>query len=254
MDVSDLFWNASIKEIQNGYIGQGDYCICLICGERFEKGIIYREGDQFFEAEKFTQRHIMAKHQSAFDYLIGLDKKYTGLSDIQKEYLVNAYRKYSDRDIAQTMGCSESAVRNQRFKLREKAHQAKVLLALAALTEREKEADSIHDEKSKLVTVHKRATMVDLRYAVTQGESQKILSNYFDDTGHLKEFPAKEKKKIVVLRKISENFKHDKRYPEAEVNRLLKRIYDDYATIRRELIEYGFMDRTANGSSYWIKE
>ncbi len=252
MDVSDLFWDASIEELERGYICQNDTFICLICGEHFEKGIIYREGDQFYEAEKFMQLHVAAKHQSAFDYLVGLDKKYTGLSDVQKEYITNAYQRLSDREIAKEMGCGESAVRNQRFKLREKAHQAKILLALshlAGLTENKTE--SAHE---KLIPVHKSATMVDLRYAVTQEECRKIESNYFDDTGRLKELPSKEKKKIVVLRKIAENFSREKKYSEAEVNRLLERIYGDYATLRRELIEYGFMDRTTNGSSYWLKD
>lgn len=250
MDISDLFWDASIEELQCGYLCQGDNFICLICGECFEKGIVYQEDGQFFEAEKFMRRHIVTKHESTFDYLIGLDKKYTGLSDIQKEYLSNAYQRRSDRETAKAMGCSESAIRNQRFKLREKAHQAKILLALSrlsGLTENSTGSD-------ELMPVHKGATMIDLRYAVTQEESRKIQSNYFDGTGHLKEFPTKEKKKIVVLRKIAENFSHDRKYSEAEVNTLLKRIYDDYVTLRRELIEYGFMDRTTDGSSYWLRD
>lgn len=252
MDISDLFWNASIEELERGYLCQGDNIICLICGERFEKGIVYQEGNQLFEAEKFMQKHIATKHESVFDYLIGLDKKYTGLSDIQKEYLVSAYQHRSDREIAKNMGCSESAIRNQRFKLREKAHQAKILLALSLLSGlNENRTGSTSDQ---LMPVHRGATMIDLRYAVTQEECRKIQSNYFDGTGHLKEFPTKEKKKIVVLRKITENFSHDRKYSEAEVNTLLKRIYDDYVTLRRELIEYGFMDRTTDGSSYWLKD
>lgn len=252
MDISDLFWNASVEELQHGYICRNDSVICLICGERFEKGVIYQENNQFFEAEKFMQRHIIAKHQSTFDYLIGLDKKYTGLSDIQREYLLNAYKQCSDRDTAKAMGCSESAVRNQRFKLREKVHQAKILLALSHLSGLTGSRTNNTDEK--LMPVHKSATMIDLRYAVTQGECEKIQSHYFDDAGHLKEFPTKEKKKIVVLRKIAEQFSHERKYSEIEVNRLLERIYDDYVTLRRELIEYGFMDRTTNGSSYWLKD
>lgn len=252
VDVSELFWSASVEDMQNGYVHKDDCFICLICGECFEDGVVYQNNGSFFEAEKYAKMHMVAEHQSVFEYLINLDKKYTGLSDIQKEYLVNAFRQCSDRDIANTMGCSESAVRNQRFKLREKAHQAKVFLAIAALID--SKAENNRNEKDKLVTVHKRATTVDLRYAVTQDESQKIIANYFDDAGHLKKFPVKEKKKIVVLRKISGNFSHDKQYSEAEINRVLERIYDDYATIRRELIEYGFMDRTKDCSRYWIKE
>ena len=28
---------------------------------------------------------------------------------------------------------------------------------------------------------------------------------------------------------------------------------EDYVTVRRNLIEYGFLDRTADGRTYWVK-
>ena len=70
----------------------------------------------------------------------------------------------------------------------------------------------------------------------------------------LKNFPAKEKKKIVVLVEIAGQFRRDVSYTEKEVNALLAEIYpEDYVTLRRYLIEYGFMDRTQNGSAYWLR-
>jgi hypothetical protein len=30
-------------------------------------------------------------------------------------------------------------------------------------------------------------------------------------------------------------------------------VYDDYVTVRRYLIEYGFLDRKDDGSQYWLK-
>ncbi|XID96077.1 DUF2087 domain-containing protein [Paenibacillaceae bacterium WGS1546] len=29
--------------------------------------------------------------------------------------------------------------------------------------------------------------------------------------------------------------------------------YDDYAVLRRNLVEYGWMDRLPDGSQYWLK-
>ncbi|MCI1580038.1 MAG: DUF2087 domain-containing protein, partial [Clostridium beijerinckii] len=72
--------------------------------------------------------------------------------------------------------------------------------------------------------------------------------------GGLKSYPAREKKKIIVLEEISRNFSKGKQYSEKEINRILKRVYEDYVTIRRALIEYGFIERKKDGSSYWIKE
>jgi len=38
------------------------------------------------------------------------------------------------------------------------------------------------------------------------------------------------------------------------VNEIIKNRYPDFVTIRRYLIEYGFMERKPNGSEYWLKE
>ena len=80
------------------------------------------------------------------------------------------------------------------------------------------------------------------------------MRTYFDENGSLRECPAREKKKIVVLSTIAGQFKKGKKYSEKEVNRLLGRIYEDYPYIRRLLIEYGFMERTKDGTWYWVKE
>ncbi|MEG0457339.1 MAG: DUF2087 domain-containing protein, partial [Oscillospiraceae bacterium] len=63
----------------------------------------------------------------------------------------------------------------------------------------------------------------------------------------------KEKKKIIILRKIAQQFEKNIKYSEKEVNEILKAIYDDFVTIRRYLIEYGYMDRTSNCEQYWKK-
>ncbi|HEX9062442.1 MAG TPA: DUF2087 domain-containing protein, partial [Clostridia bacterium] len=58
---------------------------------------------------------------------------------------------------------------------------------------------------------------------------------------------------IVILKKISEQFEKNKRYSEKELNHIIKEIYEDFATIRRYLIEYGFMERTNDCKEYWLK-
>ena len=69
----------------------------------------------------------------------------------------------------------------------------------------------------------------------------------------LKVFSSKEKKKIVILRKLAEQFQPGRKYTEKEVNEILGAVYDDYAMLRRYLIEYGYMERTKDCSSYWLK-
>lgn len=98
--------------------------------------------------------------------------------------------------------------------------------------------------------------MIDERYCTTQDEERKILETMFSSLTplRLETFPAKEKKKIVVLRRICQEFTPERSYTEKEINSVLKEIYADFATIRRYLIEYGLMDRTRDGRSYWLTQ
>ena len=93
------------------------------------------------------------------------------------------------------------------------------------------------------------------RYLITQAEAEKIIKATFEslDPPVLRVFPPKEKKKLVVLRVIARQFEPDRKYGEREVNEILKPIYGDYATLRRSLIDYGFMARTLSGTEYWLK-
>ena len=109
-------------------------------------------------------------------------------------------------------------------------------------------------KEDEMIEVHKGAKMVDDRYFVSRAEEEKILASMFSSFSplKLKTFSSKEKKKIVILKKISEEFDKSKHYSEKEINSILKNIFDDSTTIRRYLIQYGFMDRTKNGSDNWF--
>jgi len=256
MDINELFWSSNIEGMKKGYIyiEENKKYICLICGESFERGIIYKTQDNFCDAEKAVEVHISEKHGSMFDYLINMNKKYTGISEIQQQILNLFMEGKSDKDISEIMSISQSTVRNHRFKLKEKEKQAKIFLSIMETLNSSKTQELSKQEK--LIGIHKGASMVDERYAITESEKEKILDSYFtgEDRMVLKNFPSKEKRKIVVLQHIAENFNSNKKYTEKEVNNILKRIYEDYVLIRRYLIEYGFMDRHKDCSSYWVKE
>jgi hypothetical protein len=59
----------------------------------------------------------------------------------------------------------------------------------------------------------------------------------------LRQIPASRKKRVVVLRRLLGRFAPGRAYPESEVNDLLREAHDDVATLRRELVDYGFMVR-----------
>ncbi|MEH7384861.1 DUF2087 domain-containing protein [Bacillus sp. JJ1521] len=251
MDISERFWSASLEELKQGYIQESDSYICLLCGEKIEKGIIYPLEGIFYEAERYMRIHIESSHQSVFDYLINLDKKLTGLTDHQNQLLRLFYQGKSDKEVQAEMGIgSTSTVRHHRFALKEKERQAKTFLAIMELL---KEKDQY---APAFVPPHKTAKMIDDRYAVTEAEQQAISRKFLPEgiNGRLIKFPPKEKQRLVILREITKRFEKDRIYTEKEINQILHAIYDDYILIRRYLIEYGLLERKSDGSQYWLKK
>ncbi|MHB8158428.1 MAG: DUF2087 domain-containing protein [Desulfocucumaceae bacterium] len=250
MDISNLFWNASQEELKNGYVEEEDCYICLLCGEKVEKGIIYPGKGILYEAGRYMRVHIDKVHGSVFEYLTCLDKRFTGLTDHQNSLLRLFYQGKSNEEVKKEMDIGSAAtIRNHRFVLKEKERQAKVFLTMMELL---KEKDS---HAPAFLNFHKSAKMVDDRYNVTQDEKEKILKKYFPQgvEGPLTKFSLKEKQRLVVLQEIARRFQSGRTYSEQEVKLLLKPIYEDYVTVRRYLIEYGFLDRKPDGSQYWLK-
>ena len=249
IDVEKLL-NASMEDMKKGYSEEPDFFECLLCGKKIEKGIVWQEDGLLYEAEKFMKVHIKKLHVSVFDFLTGLDKKTTGLSEHQNLLLRLFHEGKSDSEIQKSIGVgSSSTVRNHRFALKERERQAKVFLALMDILKSGKKSPA-------LIAPHQTAVMVDDRYNVTDDENDAILKNYFykGPDGPLKTFSMKEKHKVAVIRQLIKRFDPDTFYTEKEVNEILKGAYEDFATIRRYLIEYGLMERKPDGSRYWVKK
>jgi hypothetical protein len=83
--------------------------------------------------------------------------------------------------------------------------------------------------------------------AVFEGE-EAILRQYFRG-GRLREIPAKHSKRLVVLERLALDFEPGVRYPERDVNEVLRRYHEDYAALRRYLVDEVFLSRERG--SYW---
>lgn len=251
-----MIWNYHLDEITQGYTENKSSYQCVMCGETFEKGRIYQEGENLFDAMGAVINHVRKTHGSIATYLLNQELSLTGLTEIQRKLLSLILEGKSDKEIGSQLGIAQSTVRNHRFKIREKEKQAKLFIALMASLEEETHKSISNSDTGTIEEIHSTAKMIDDRYNITDKEREKIVAAYMDhETGALKQFPAKEKRKIIILSEIAKNFKVNAEYSEAEVDRVLKRIYEeDYPSIRRALIEYGFMDRSADCRIYRLKE
>lgn len=82
-------------------------------------------------------------------------------------------------------------------------------------------------------------------------EDAAILRDHTDGA-RLTKLPKKRRKTSIILRWIATLFEEGRVYNEAEVNEVLMGVYkEDYVSLRRDLIDYGFLRRKAGGSKYW---
>jgi len=79
-------------------------------------------------------------------------------------------------------------------------------------------------------------------------EEEAVLRSYFR-SGKLKEIPAKHGKRAIVLTRLSLEFDVGVRYSEREVNEILERFHPDFASLRRYLVDDGFLSR--EHGEYW---
>ena len=82
-------------------------------------------------------------------------------------------------------------------------------------------------------------------------DARKVLRAYTSN-GRLVRIPSKEKKWLVILDWLAGRFEPDRRYTEKQVNEMLLEVHEDYATLRRDLISYGYMRRERGGGDYWL--
>ncbi|GII55620.1 hypothetical protein Pth03_40090 [Planotetraspora thailandica] len=79
-------------------------------------------------------------------------------------------------------------------------------------------------------------------------ERTTMLDTFLVD-GRLASIPTKRAKRLVVLDYVAQVFEPGIRYPEKEVNVALRAFHDDYAALRRYLVEEEFLSRENN--VYW---
>ncbi len=79
-------------------------------------------------------------------------------------------------------------------------------------------------------------------------DEQEVLGQWFEG-GQLTRLPTHRTQRLVVLERLALEFEPGRRYPETEVNSILGQFHSDWSTLRRALVDHGFLDRANN--QYW---
>lgn len=81
-------------------------------------------------------------------------------------------------------------------------------------------------------------------------------ANLLDRDGRLLRWPARGDLKNASIRYLASKFDPGRRYAEPEVNAILDRwhVFGDRALLRRLLFEQRYLNRTRDGSAYWMAE
>lgn len=77
---------------------------------------------------------------------------------------------------------------------------------------------------------------------------QKVIDAFFE-YGKLKSIPAQRKKERIILEEIVRAFAFGRTYSERETNLILADFYDDFCTLRRDMVGEKLLDR--DGGRYW---
>src|SRR5215212_6058701 len=108
------------------------------------------------------------------------------------------------------------------------------------------EAEGVYQLNEKAIEALARGQFAGKRlsYEANQEEPEdvrKVLKNYLNPDGTLKQIPPLGNKLLIILNFIVDTFAFDTNYTEKEVNTIL----------RRYLVDNGLMARESDGTRYW---
>jgi hypothetical protein len=81
-------------------------------------------------------------------------------------------------------------------------------------------------------------------YDVARAEQERLVARLFSD-GRIERVPARRKVRAAVLLEVVSRFEPGRDYSEPEVNEILLGVHEDFAYLRRELVNYHYLEREA---------
>jgi len=77
------------------------------------------------------------------------------------------------------------------------------------------------------------------------------IEDFFKKCVKNKIFPKNDFKKQAILVVLIREFE-DRTYLEKEVNEIIKKYFEDFSLLRRELVNFGYMKRNPLTTEYWV--
>jgi excisionase family DNA binding protein len=90
-----------------------------------------------------------------------------------------------------------------------------------------------------------RAQLVEWLERHSNQRERPLTDRWFDESGRLKSLPTQRAKRRAVLERIAEQLDPERSYKEAELNKVLRHVFDDVAYLRRELVAENLITRAA---------
>ena len=115
-----------------------------------------------------------------------------------------------------------------------------------SLTNWSLDVETLREQRKRLLARERVASPAD--EPGTPEWERSVLAIFFDGE-RLKEIPVNLRKRHVILAWLVERFDRDTRYPEREVNEIIKRHHPDSAALRRELVDHRYLQREKG--VYW---
>ena len=103
--------------------------------------------------------------------------------------------------------------------------------------------------ETRILDILREKSDEDALQAQRDAEYRKRVIDTFFEYGKLKAIPAQRKKERIILDELVKAFAFDRVYSEREVNIILADYFDDFCTLRRDMISEKLLDRDAGG--YW---
>lgn len=149
-----------------------------------------------------------------------------------------AERPRTGKDLASALDLSAPTISHHMRKLT----KSEIVLADADAQRQWYRLNTSLLDESRRVPLGEPSPDIDVTSTDDERFRRKVVRDFFDGE-RLKSIPAQRKRRVIVLQHLIERFDPARIYSEREVNDMLRSAHDDVATLRRELVDYGYFLR-----------